>query len=106
MERDRVIFTGGAIFPVLPDSNNSNSSGDTVISVSNLNFIDFDNTAPLTVTSITGGREGITVRFLGDGQTTIQNNATIVTNTGANKLLVANRVYRFTYWAGIWYEDV
>lgn len=63
------------------------------------------NTVPVTVTNLLGGYDGQSVRILGDGQTTMANNANIVTNTGANKLLASNKFYRFTLHNGKWYED-
>lgn len=59
----------------------------------------------LTITSFKDGLEGTTYRILGDGQTTVSNNTNIFTNTGANKLLVSNKMYRFTCLKNIFYED-
>lgn len=63
------------------------------------------NTGPITITNLLGGYDGQQVRILGDGQTTMANNANIVTNTGANKLLASNKFYRFTLHNKVWYED-
>lgn len=103
--RDRTTFTGGVSFPVLPDSNNSESLGDTIPAISNINFLKFTNSAPLTVTYFKGGREGTPLSILGDGFTSIDNNTAIKTNTGGAKLLSAAKIYRFTCLNGIWYED-
>lgn len=59
----------------------------------------------VTITDFQGGNKNQTIKILGDGTTTIANNASIKTNTGANKLLAANKVYRFTFINSIWYED-
>jgi len=61
--------------------------------------------AVVTVTNFTKGTSNQSIAILGDGNTTISNNANIKTNTGANKLLAANKVYRFTYISNVWYED-
>lgn len=62
----------------------------------------------ITITNFVGGADGQEIKILGDGNTTIANNANISTNTGANKLLALNKVYTFTYFQSknIWAEDV
>lgn len=82
-----------------------NSKGDTTPSILNTEKLALANAAPVTITKFDDGQPNQEITILGDGQTTIANNATIKTNTGANKLLAANKVYRFTNFAGIWYED-
>ena len=60
----------------------------------------------LNVTYFNNGQDGQRIIVLGDGTTTIVHDpARIVTNTGANKLLDADKVYRFTKFDGVWYED-
>lgn len=59
----------------------------------------------VTITNFLKGADNQEIAILGDGTTTISNNANIKTNTGANKLLAANKVYRFTFITGVWYED-
>lgn len=68
----------------------------TTVKVTDLRVLYFNNSVPITITNFTGGAEQQTISIRGDGQTTIQNNANIVTNTGADKLLTINKVYRFT----------
>lgn len=58
-----------------------------------------------TITNFLGGQEGQTIKILGNGNLTVSNNANIKTNTGANKVLVANKVYTFTLIANVWYEN-
>lgn len=82
-----------------------NSKGDTTPSVLNTEKLAFANVGATLVTKFDDGQPNQEVTILGDGQTTIANNAVIKTNTGANKLLAVNKVYRFTNFAGIWYED-
>lgn len=58
------------------------------------------------LTNMLGGQNGQMVTILGNGNTTVIHDvAKICTNTGANKVLLANIVYRFTYFNGVWYED-
>lgn len=82
-----------------------NSKADLTPSVLNIEKLVFKNAAPVNVTKFDNGQPNQEISILGDGNTTIVNNAVIKTNTGANKLLAANKVYRFTNFAGIWYED-
>lgn len=63
------------------------------------------NTGPITVTNFLHGQSGQEIKILGDGYTTIAHNSSIATNTGANKLLAANKVYTFTLFANKWYEN-
>lgn len=72
------------------------STTPTTIKVSNLRIIYCKNTTPIEVSNFTGGAEGQTIMLRGDGQTKIKNNANIVTNTGADKTLLLNLVYRFS----------
>lgn len=73
-------------------------------SVKNLEVFRGTNTGAVIVTQFTSGQDGQTIRILGDGQMTITNGANIKTNTGANKLLLANKVYTFTRISNVWYE--
>jgi hypothetical protein len=74
-------------------------------SVKNLRIFKGSNTGPVTVTQFKDGQEGQIIKILGDGQMTITNGANIKTNTGANKLLAANKVYTFTRISNVWYEN-
>lgn len=57
-----------------------------------------------TITSVIGGFEGRVLRLITfNGNTTIANNATIKTGTGANKLLPTDSVHTLTNYGGIWY---
>ena len=82
-----------------------NSKGDTTPSVLNVKKLVFKNTGAVLVTKFDDGQPGQDLALLGDGQTTIQNNALIVTNTGANRLLANGLVYHYTYLEGKWHED-
>lgn len=78
----------------------------TTPSVSNLETWKTINTGAVTVTNFTNGAPGQHLYIRGEGQTTIQNGAKIKTNTGANKLLAANKFYHLImYDDRIWYEQ-
>jgi hypothetical protein len=103
---DPVKFLSSVSFSELPETPVLNAqAGATTISVLNTQRVKLQNTGALTITSITNGQEGQEVSFLGDGFTTIENNSGIVTSTGANKLLVANTIYKFTYIGSKWIES-
>src|SRR4051812_5439390 len=58
----------------------------------------------VTITQFDDGQDGQTIKLLGKATTTIANNANIATNTGANKVLAANKVYTFTRFNSKWIE--
>lgn len=58
----------------------------------------------IAITNFKNGQEGQTIRILGNVNNTINNNANIKTNTGANKVLAANKMYTFTMINKVWYE--
>lgn len=82
-----------------------NSKGDTSPTVLNTEKLIFKNTAPLVVTKFDDGQPNQEISILGDGFTTIKNNAFIQTATGADELLTVGLVYRFSFFAGKWHED-
>src|SRR5258708_35410706 len=70
-----------------------------VLKVADLEHIITNNAIATTVTNMTGGRDGQPLNILAnDANTTLANNANIVTSTDANKLLVQCRVYRLHYY--------
>lgn len=76
--------------------------------VKDLEHIVTNNTVATTYTNFLNGRDGQPLNILAnDANTTIANNANIVTNTGANKLLAQGKVYRFHFYkaTGKWHED-
>lgn len=79
--------------------------GVTTTNVLNITRLSFANTTATTVTNFTGGQEGQELKILGDGYTTLQHGTNIFTNTGANKLLSANKVYTFTKFPSGWIEN-
>ena len=104
--RDPVVVKRPASFPggieklVSPIQKLVNS-----VDVTHLDVLLTQNTSAVTITSFTGGSEGQEIKILGDGFTTIANNSSIKTNTGANKLLQALKIYTFTLCLGVWYEN-
>ena len=93
-------------FQVLPIEYVSDITiGDTTPTVLNCKLFTLVNIAPLSITYFNDGAEGQTIRLLGDGVTTVVHGASLKTNTGANKLLLANIIYTFTLINGVWYEN-
>lgn len=83
---------------------NTFATGDTTPDVLNKEYWR-SHTVATSVTAFTKGQPGQTLHILGNGNTTLVDGPTIKTNTGANKLLLADIVYRLTNFDGIWYED-
>lgn len=73
-------------------------------SVKNVERWRADNTGAVTIVGFVDGQPGQEISILGDGFTSVANNASVKTNTGATKLLALNKVYRFTMF-DIWVED-
>ena len=68
------------------------------------NFIEA-NTEATTITNFTGGRNGQEIRIrTTSSNTTLANNSTIQTTTGAAKALDADRVYRLIRFGSKWFE--
>lgn len=72
--------------------------------VKNILFVE-SHAVATTVTALLNGQNGQMLTILGNGNTTMSDNTVIKTNTGANKVLLADIIYRFTHISGIWYED-
>jgi hypothetical protein len=83
--------------PAFSDTATPDTTGTT--------FIVLTHASATTVTDFLGGFSGKTVRFLGNANVTIQHGTNIFTNTGANKVLAAQKVYTFTRYNGVWYEE-
>lgn len=73
------------------------TTGSTTPDVLNKKIFELGNVGAITVTDFINGAPGQRIYILGDGFTTIQHGILIFTSTGANKLLVANTVYTFTF---------
>lgn len=91
-------------FQVAPSKFIAQSLDQTEVGVFGIDHVLFINVAPVTVTDFKSGAPGQIITVLGEGQTTVANNARIVTNTGANLLLEADRAYQFIFLGGIWYQ--
>lgn len=84
------------------------AAGTTQIDVTGTSLVSTDlYSGPATVTDFLGGVHGQSVSVFGSANVTIAHNGpgNIRTNTGANKVLVGSRFYRFTYYNALWYED-
>lgn len=79
-------------------------SGDTTPSVKDLLLFKC-NTGVVSITNFDDGFDGQSIKIKGHANTTIVNGTPIKTNTGANKVLNATRVYTFTLFDNVWYED-
>lgn len=103
---DSYTFLGEVIFSILPTKQAQKfTAGDTTPKVlNNENWI-CNNTGAITVTNFDNGATCQVIKLLGDGFTTVANNAAIKTNTGANKLLAVNKIYTFHFINGVWYEN-
>lgn len=66
-------------------------------SVLNQKFFEAKSVSPITVTDFKNGSPAQRLYILGDGNTTVEHGTFIFTNTGADKLLELNKVYKFTY---------
>lgn len=83
---------------------NTFKNGDTTPTVKDLK-IHMCGTSVVTITDFDDGYDGQEIKIKGHGNTTIANNANIKTNTGGNKVLVVTKVYTFTLFLGVWYEN-
>lgn len=70
--------------------------GDTP-NVENRRFFEAFNTGAITVTDFINGQPGQRIYIVGDGFMTVEHGTFIFTNTGADKLLLDNIMYKFTY---------
>lgn len=81
-------------------------AADTTPSVLNLTKVTAGNVGANDITYFDDGFDGKEISVLGDGFSTVKHNvAKIKTNTAADKLLSADKVYRFTRFSNVWVED-
>lgn len=102
---ERTVFTATTAFSILSDVNGGQLPVGATPKVENATHFVCTNAAPVNVTNFLRGAAFQSIVLLGDGNTTVVHGATIKTNTAANKLLAANKVYRFTNFNGVWVED-
>lgn len=92
-----IVYNGRVIFSVLPDNPTSTlTPASTTPLVTNGQVFESGGTL-VSITNFLGAADGQTIRIRGDGFTTLVHGTYIKTNTGANKLLAANRLYTLTY---------
>lgn len=72
---------------VLPSVWHTTSKNTGTVKVDGLNVIIFDNSSSQLITTFSGGQPNQRILLVGDGNTTIQANANILTSDGLNKLL-------------------
>jgi hypothetical protein len=105
-EKGEIVFEDLIRFRILPFKGvDTLKVGSTTPSVANLETWIAANTGAITITNFMKGSVSQRLYILGDGFTSVANNTTIKTNTGAVKLLAVNKVYRFTLFNNIWIED-
>lgn len=102
---DQAIFKSRVTFQILPVEFSSLIGAVDNPSALNKRTLICINTSPMNITNITGGADNQDLKILGDGFTTLVYGDKIKTNTGVDKLLEADMVYRFSYINNIWYED-
>jgi hypothetical protein len=104
VERESITFLNAVQYRLLPTKTISTLDSSPTPSVANCEFWICSNGA-ITITNFLDGQICQRLFILGNSLTTISNNTNIKTNTGANKLLLTNKVYRFTLFNLIWVED-
>ena len=97
------------VAPSIPDQGLFTLPADVATpNVDNRTFFSFNSyTGATDITNFTNGVQGQAVDIIdpsGNGYITIKNNATIYTNTGADKVLATARIYTFRLINAVWYE--
>lgn len=83
------------------------ATGTTAIAIGNANVVILNNATALTVTDFTGSYHYKVIHVIrtGAGAATIQSNGSLVTRSGADRILAASEVASFTNHAGVWRES-
>ena len=103
--QSQIQIEGPAKALILPtDFVGSFKPADTTPSVKNVVTWVAQNTNPTTVTQFDDGQDGQVLYILGDGYTTVANNANIKNNNSNDTLLQASAVYTYKRMVGIWYQ--
>lgn len=103
--REDVVFQGPVRFNIIPTRQIQDFvDSDTTPSVLNNEYFVAKNIGAVTITQFDDGGDGQDVRILGDGFTSVDNNAFIKTKSGAATLLDADKVYTFVRINSVWYE--
>lgn len=79
-------------------------NGDTVLSILNGTRFQFTNSGSVSVTDLTDAQDGQLVALLGDGNTTLIDNARLA--LGSNQLLEIDKIILLIYQSGAWYPIV
>jgi hypothetical protein len=90
VEREAISFLNVTSFAILPTKRLSKFKNTATPDVSNCEYF-LCSGSVVTITNFLNGSKPQRINILGDGSTTIANNANIITNTGANKLLTAKQ---------------
>lgn len=81
------------------------ADADATPDVTNYNVWVTANTGATTITALDGGAEGQEVQILaGDGNTTVQDGASLQLNGGSNFAMSQNDTLRLIKIGGVWYE--
>lgn len=101
-----VIFLGRITMRNLPAQASDILTDSTTPDITNLLLVKGSGSI-VNITNLLGGRDSQSIKIIGDGTTTLVNGTYIKTNTGANKLLVLNKVYTLSYFLAdqVWYEN-
>ncbi len=78
---------------------------DATPSVLNVEKFKAGNTVANNVTYFDDGQDGQTIGVLGDGFTTVVNDASKLVPNGGTHLLLTGKMYWFTRHNKVWYED-
>lgn len=102
--KEDLIFQGQTEYNQLPKTViDTFQAGDAAPSVNGIEVIQCNSTV-VTITNFTKGFSSQKLYVKGHPNTTIANNTNIKTNTGSNKVLVADRLYLFVNINDVWYE--
>lgn len=77
---------------------------ETTPSVKNVEHWIAQNASAVTITNFMEGQEGQNLFILGDGQTTLQHGGNIVTLSGADTLLAADKMYQLKRMNNKWFQ--
>lgn len=101
-----IVNTSAGSARTVPNLQIRPTGNPTTVDVNGVSFVVLTGySSATTITDFTGGVMGQEIKLLGDADVTIDDGALIKTNTGADKTLAANKIYRFTRWNDVWYED-
>lgn len=103
VEGRKMIFKNAIDFLIAPTVYSLKIKANATPNVSNIKIL-LPQSVANTITNFIGGSENQELNILGDGVLVIANNANIHTNTGANKVQTAGKMYTYFCVGNIWYE--